>query len=71
MARMSKRSEIKRRQFSDNYQSYFSKRWATWANNHNGWRKMKKKNRKRFKKKFRNKTKKMIEEEIRGEEYGV
>ena len=67
---MSKRSEIKRRQFSDNYQSYFSKRWATWANNHNGWRKMKK-NRKRFKKKFRNETKKMIEEEIRGEEYGV
>ena len=53
------------------HQSYFSKRWATWANNHNGWRKMKKKNRKRFKKKFRNETKKIIEEEIAGEEYVV
>lgn len=32
---------------------------------------MKKKNRKIFKKKFRKETKKMIEEEIRGEEYEV
>lgn len=68
---MSKRSEIKKRQFSDMHQSYFSKRWATWANNHNGWRKMKKKNRKIFKKKFRKETKKMIDEEIRGKEYEV
>ena len=64
---MGKRSEIKWRQFSDMHQSYFSKRWATWANNHNGWRKMKKKNRKIFKKKFRKETKKMIDEEMSGE----
>lgn len=68
---MSKRSEIKRRQFSDMHQSYFSKQMATWANNHNGWRKMKKKNRKIFKKKFRKETKEFIEEETKGEEYGV
>lgn len=69
--RMSKRSEIKKRQFSEMHQSYFSKQMATWANNHNGWRKMKKKNRKRFKKKFRNETKRIINEETKGEEYGV
>ena len=68
---MSKRSEIKKRQFSDMHQSYFSKSCATWANNHNGWRKMKKKNRKIFKKKFRKETNNMIDEEIRGEEYEV
>ena len=56
------RSEINRRQFSYNYQSWFSKRWACWANNHNGWSKMKKKNRRRFKKKFREETKKEIED---------
>ena len=56
------RSEINRRQFSDNYQSYFSKKYASWANNHNGWRKMKKKNRKIFKKKFKSETKKYINE---------
>lgn len=53
------------------HQSYFSKQMATWANNHNGWRKMKKKNRKIFKKKFRKETKEFIEEETKGEEYGV
>lgn len=37
------RSEIKRRQFSENHQSWFSHDYACWANNHNGWRKMKKK----------------------------
>lgn len=58
---MSKRSEISRRQFSENYQSWFSRLYATWANNHNGWSKMKKDNRKRFKKKYRNETKKEIE----------
>ena len=58
------RSEIKRRQFSDNYQSWFSKEFACWANNHNGWSKMKKKNRRLFKKKFREETKKEIEEEL-------
>lgn len=36
------RSEIKRRQFSENHQSWFSHDYACWANNHNGWRKMKK-----------------------------
>ena len=59
-----KRSEVKRRQFSDNYQSWFSKRYACWANNHNGWSKMKKRNRKLFKKKFRRETKKEIEKEL-------
>lgn len=44
------RSEIKRRQFSENHQSWFSHDYACWANNHNGWRKMKKKNRRLFKK---------------------
>ena len=58
------RSEINRRQFSDNYQSWFSKGLAGWANNHNGWSKMKKKNRRRFKKKFREETKKEIEYEM-------
>lgn len=58
------RSEINRRQFSDNYQSWFSKRLACWANNHNGWSKMKKKNRKLFKKKFREETKKEIKQEM-------
>lgn len=55
------KSEINRRQFSDNYQSLFGKRYACWANNHNGWSKMKKKNRRLFKKKYRRKTKKEIE----------
>ena len=58
------RSEIKRRQFYDNGQSWFSKKFACWANNHNGWSKMKKKNRKLFKKKFRRETDKEIEKEL-------
>lgn len=62
------RSEITRRQFSDNWQSWFSKRRASWANNHNGWSKMKNKNRRLFKKRFREETKKeinqVLEEEI-------
>lgn len=57
-----KRSEIKRKQFSDNGQSWFEKMYACWANNHNGWSKMKKKNRRRYKKKFREETKKEIRE---------
>ena len=57
------RSEINRRQFSDNYQSWFSKRWACWANNHKIWSK-KKKNRRLFKKKFREETKKEIKYEM-------
>lgn len=59
-----KRSEVKRRQFSDNYQSWFSKRYACWANNHNGWSKMKKRNRKLFKKKFRRETEKEVKKEL-------
>lgn len=58
------RSEINRRQFSDNAQSLFSKEKATWANNHNGWSKMKKKNRRLFKKKFRKETRSLIKGEI-------
>lgn len=63
------RSEINRRQFSNNYQSLFSKRWACWANNHNGWSKMKKKNRRLFKKKFREETKKEVKKELEEEIY--
>ena len=58
-----KNSEIHRRQFSDNKQSYLSKH-STWANNHGGWSKMKKQNRKLFKKKFRRETEKEIEKEL-------
>lgn len=54
------RSEINRRQFSENKQSLFSYRYSAWANNHNGWSKMKKKNRRRFKKKFKDENRKMI-----------
>ena len=56
------KSEITRRQFSDRGQSWFSKRYACWANNHNGWSKMKKLNRKLFKKKYRRETYKYIRE---------
>lgn len=35
------------------YQSGFSKMFATWANNHNGWRKMKKQNRRIVKSKLK------------------
>ena len=57
-----KKSEVSRRQYSDNGQSEFSHRYACWANNHNGWSKMKKKNRKLFKKKFRRETDEEIKE---------
>ena len=36
-----KSEEITRRQFADRGQSWFSKKYACWANNHNGWSKMK------------------------------
>ncbi len=55
------RSEIKRRQYSDRWQSEFSHQYSSWAINHNGWRKMKKKNRKMFKQKFREETRRLIE----------
>ena len=57
---MGKSEEISRRQFSNGHQSWFSKYYAAWANNHNGWSKMKKKNRKLFKRKFRNEVNKEI-----------
>ena len=56
-----KSNEVARRQYSDNGQSEFDHRWACWANNHNGWSKMKKLNRKLFKKKFRSETKKEVD----------
>ena len=58
------RSEITRRQFSDNHQSYFSYKYACWANNHRGWQKMKKLNRKVFKKRFRKETTIRINKEM-------
>ena len=59
-----KRSEINRRQYSDRGQWQFDKKYACWANNHNGWSKMKKLNRKLFKKKFRRETEKEVEREM-------
>lgn len=38
--------------------------YACWANNHNGWRKMKKKNRRLFKKKYRREVEKDINKEL-------
>lgn len=61
---MSKSEEITRRQFSDQGQSWFSKRYACWANNHNGWSKMKKFNRRRFKKKYNREVNKDIQSEL-------
>lgn len=46
---MRKSEIIKRRQFSEQYQDWFSYHCACWANNHNGWSKMKKLNRRLFK----------------------
>lgn len=59
-----KNEEITRRQFSDRGQSWFSKKYACWANNHNGWSKMKKLNRKLFKKKFRREIQQEIKHEL-------
>ena len=61
---MGKSEEITRRQFSDSGQSWFSKRYACWANNHNGWSKMKKFNRRRFKKKYNREVNKDIQSEL-------
>ena len=58
------KAEIIRRQFSDRRQSWFSRRYASWANNHNGWSKMKKLNRKLFKKKYKRETFKYIRDEL-------
>lgn len=59
-----KSNEVSRRQFSDNGQSWFSRQWACWANNHRGWQKMKKKNKRMFKKKFRRETEKEIKQQM-------
>lgn len=60
---MKKSNEVSRRQFSEYGQSwFFSKRYACWANNHNGWSKMKKKNRRMFKSKLRQEQNKEIRE---------
>lgn len=48
------------------YQSEFDHHWACWANNHMGWAKMKKANKKIAKKRLRRKTQKQIKENIRG-----
>lgn len=56
------RSEINRRQFSHKGQSWFSKQYACWANNHRGWQKMKKKNKRIFKRRFRQETQKIVKE---------
>ena len=55
-------NEVSRRQFSDKGQSWFSRRWACWANNHRGWQKMKKKNKRIFKRRFRQETQKIVKE---------
>lgn len=47
-----------------NYQSEFDHCWACWANNHMGWAKMKKANKKIAKKRLRRKTRKQIKENI-------
>lgn len=59
---MKKSNKLSRRQFSEHRQSWFSKRYACWANNHNGWSKMKKKNRRMFKSKLRQEQNKEIRE---------
>lgn len=59
---MKKSNEVSRRQFSEYGQSWFSKRYACWANNHNGWSKMKKKNQRMFKSKLRQEQNKEIRE---------
>ena len=59
-----RKSEITRRQASNRWQSLFSKEYACWAINHNGWSKMKKQNRRLFKKKFRRETDREIKNEL-------
>lgn len=58
------RSEIKRRQFSEKSSILVLSCDYAWANNHNGWRKMKKKNRRLFKKKYRREVEKDINKEL-------
>lgn len=46
------------------FQSEFSHRYACWANNHQGWSKMKKSNKKLAKKKLKRQIQKEIQEEL-------
>lgn len=48
---------------SKQYQSEFSHKYACWANNHNGWSKQKKLNRKIAKKKLRRQQENEIKKE--------
>lgn len=59
------RSEITRRQFSDNCQSWFSYHYACWANNHRGWQKMKKINRRKFKRKYKQEMNKEVQQYLK------
>lgn len=45
------------------WQSEFSHRWACWANNHNGWAKLKKMNRRLAKRKLAREVQKEIDYE--------
>lgn len=45
-------------------QSEFDHKFACWANNHNGWAKMKKSNKRKAKRKIRNELKQKIKEDI-------
>ena len=47
------------------FESEFSHRWATWANNHMGWTKMKKSNRQTAKRREKRELIKRIKEERR------
>lgn len=64
-----RRSEITRRQFSESWQSNFSRKHACWANNHRGWQKMKKKNTRAFKKKFRRELGREVETFMKDDSY--
>ena len=46
------------------FQSEFSHRYACWANNHNGWSKMKKKNRKLAKNRLKREVDKIVDESL-------
>ena len=48
--------------YPNDYYSEFDRRYACWANNHNGWRKAKKKWRKIGKKRIRRETRNKIEQ---------
>ena len=50
--------------YDNNHYSEFDRCFACWANNHNGWRKAKKKWRKIEKKRIRREVKEEIEKEV-------